>query len=99
MSSRTNSAPATIRLRTFLFPSRSFSTSDYLDRSADKVGAGADDADDEPCDAPCVAEEVADEGQWEQPGWGLGGPAGGVEDVGAEGGGLGGAERRRRGSG
>ena len=78
-----------MRLRTFLFPSRSFSTSANLDRSIDKVRAGADDAEDAPCDAPCDAEEVSDEGQWEQPGRGLDGPAGGVEDVGAAGGGLG----------
>ena len=94
ISSRTNSAPATIRLRTFLFPSRSFSTSANLDRSIDKVRAGADDAEDAPCDAPC------DEGQWEQPGRGLDGPAGGVlEDVGAEVVGVGGPEWRRQGSG
>ena len=48
MSSRTYSAPATIKFKTFLFPSRSFSTSDNLDKSVDKVGAGADDADDGP---------------------------------------------------
>ena len=48
MSSQTNSAPATIRFNTFLLSSRSFSTSDNLDKRVDKVGVGADDADDGP---------------------------------------------------
>ena len=96
MSYRTYSAPSTTRFNTFLLPSRSFSTSDNLDKRVDKVGAGADDAD----DGPREAEEVSDEVQWEQPGRGLDGPAGGIlEDVGAEVGGVGGPERRWRGSG